>query len=165
MKADAGEARQRAITSATMIALGVLAAFFMLQDRFFDPKDLMTYEKTDGPFAATVANDNAVALGPAITSLRRGGTFGWVTTLCLASEVAMTAQLRLVHIPDKRTILYQDRSYAPNTRVCGPRTQAQQVPPDAPLGRYELQRSLILLPGSGSPRSETLPPISLEVVP
>ncbi len=165
MKPDNGEARQRAVTSLSMIGVVVLAAFFILQQRFFDPKELMTYEDTDGPFAAQVLDGKAVQLGAATGTVRRGTDFAWVTTLCVGRDVAMTTQLRLVHMLDRRTIVYQDRSYAPNARPCGPQTSVLRAPDDAPLGAYQLQRSVMLSPLAGSPRSQKLPVVPLEIVP
>ncbi|MBV9784764.1 MAG: hypothetical protein JO264_13225 [Acidisphaera sp.] len=165
MTAPGSEARQRAVTSLAMIGVVVLAAFFVLQARFFDPKELMTYEDTDGPFVAQVLDDKTVQLGATTSTLPRGGTFGWVSTLCIARDVAMAMQLRLVYLPERRTILYQDRSYAPNARPCGPLTLAMRVPDNAPLGAYQLQRSIMLSPLAGSPRSQKLPPLALEIVP
>lgn len=151
------------MVSALLILAFALAAFYLVRGQAFDPANLMTYSRTDGPFLAARGPNGAIEVGTAVTRARAGETIGWISTLCLSPGVTELAQVRLVHVGDERVILYTETNWEPGQRSCGPVRAAITLPADLAPGSYEIRRTLLLTPARGAPRSVDLPAVRLEV--
>jgi hypothetical protein len=159
----AAENRQRRLGSIAMVALGAIVSCMVLQHRLMEPDSDVSDLRTDGPFRTTIAADGSFQLGAAVGAFRRGEAFGWTNSFCVAPETVLLMQVRLVHMADNRVLLYQERNLPADAHGCSSATWNVVLPPDAPPGRYHLQRFLMLTPATGAPRNHTLPSLEVNV--
>jgi hypothetical protein len=151
--------RQQLSLYAFVTAVVVLwnASFFLLSRD--DPgASLYDYQGTAGPFSIVASGKDFVVDAP-ISSVRRGGLVGWTTTLCIHKGVSGLGVTELVKVsPNEEEVVNRvETPIAGDGSRCGPKTLSRLVPLDAPFGRYEIRRQL-LLSVAGRPR----PPIALQ---
>lgn len=128
---------------------------------------LWTYQGTSGPFAVAVnAAGEYQSMGP-ISTVQRGGVFGYSTTLCISPGVAglgVTELLLTKPSGDPEVVNRLETPILPDGTRCGPRIVGRLVPHDAPLGYYELRRQLLLTVGGRPQKPIALPSINIRVV-
>ena len=150
------------------IAIGaLLGAIFVLalpsvRLIWFDPRDYYTYQGVAGPFEVVEDNGTEHA-GKPISTVRQGGRFAWVSTLCLGEGVSASASVELREVQSKIVVSHQNFEITPPDKRCGPKMFVMQVPADAPPGLYEAERKDLFEPPNGWPASAVLPPIDIEV--
>ncbi len=123
------------------------------------------YQGGEGPFEAMSEPDGGIATGAAISAVRAGSGFAWVSVICPPAEALLALQVRLVRLTaEERIVAWSERVWQPGNFVCGPRISGLQIPHDAPSGAYELRRTLTLTLPGGTPEPQALPPIRITVL-
>lgn len=130
---------------------------------------LWTYQGTSGPFAVALNPSGEYQVTGPISSVQRGGMFGYSTTLCISPGVAGlgVTELILTDSPGSaagEVVNRLETPILPDGSRCGPRIVGRMVPVDAPLGHYELRRQLLLTVGGRPQKPIALPSIYIRVV-
>jgi hypothetical protein len=163
MTADGTPNTLRAVIGAA-IGLMFVLALPSVRIMWLNPERYYVYEGTNGPLEAVHAADGSVTAGRPITSVRQGGSFTWVRTICFHDDASVLSIIELRNTTTSQIVSRREFETLPQDQVCGPRTIEVAVPMDAPPGHYSADRHLVIEPRSAPPLSADLPSVEIEVL-
>jgi hypothetical protein len=157
-----------------LAALGIVAAVGMPLLMRSTPGPTDPYRGSEGPLEAIVTEGGTTAAGEPIQSVRAGGAFAWITTLCPPLDAQVSIDSRFARIAadntsarmiEEQVLFRSDRNWPTGGLACGPLIETARVPRDAPPGDYVVLRTLTLHKLGDAPVTRALPPIRIVVSP
>ena len=154
------DAHQRRLGLAAMLGLGVVGLGLTVQ-QYVSATCVVTALRTDGPFRARPgAMVHEAAPG---TGFAPGEIALWHSSFCTSPHMRLVAQARLLNMSGGAVLVYNEAALLPDEQGCTLADGQITIPSNAPPGRYQVQRFVLVTPPSGVPSVRTLPPLTLTV--